>query len=76
MLNEAGSEKNDALEDNLPLVNYIMSHRIYDIMVLIANLLAKSDEDVQKIEKMIEYHKDGFLLGPNPAYNNLREENG
>ncbi len=75
MSNEAGSEKSDALEDNLPLVNYIMSHRIYDIMVLIANMLAKSEEDVQKIEKMIEYHKDGFLLGPNPAYNNLKEEN-
>jgi transcriptional regulator of NAD metabolism len=75
MLNEASSEKNEALEDNLPLVNYIMSHRIYDIMVLIANMLSKSEEDVQKIEKMIEYHKDGFLLGPSPAYNNLRKEN-
>lgn len=76
MSNEDSLEKSDALEDNLPLVNYIMSHRIYDIMVLVANMLAKSEEDVQKIEKMIEYHKDGFLLGPSPAYNNLREENG
>lgn len=75
MLNNDGKEKSDALEDNLPLVDYIMSHRIYDMLVMIANLLAKTDEDVQKIEKMIEYHKDGFLLGPNPAYNNLKEEN-
>ena len=75
MLNNSGDKESDALEDNLPLVDYIMSHRIYDMLVLIANLLAKSNEDVQKIEKMIEYHKDGFLLGPNPAYNNLREEN-
>ena len=75
MLNNDGKDKSDALEDNLPLVDYIMSHRIYDMLVMIANLLAKTDEDVQKIEKMIEYHKDGFLLGPNPAYNNLKEEN-
>lgn len=61
------------LEDNLPLVNYIMLHRIYDIMTLIANELAKDEESRLKISKMIEYHKDGFLLGPAPAFRS--EEN-
>lgn len=61
------------LEDNLPMVNYIMLHRIYDIMTLIANELAKDEESRLKISKMIEYHKDGFLLGPAPAFRS--EEN-
>lgn len=61
------------LEDNLPMVNYIMLHRIYDIMTLIANELSKDEESRLKISKMIEYHKDGFLLGPAPAFRS--EEN-
>lgn len=61
------------LEDNLPMVNYIMLHRIYDIMTLIANELAKDEESRLNISKMIEYHKEGFLLGPSPAF--ISEEN-
>lgn len=56
------------LEDNLPMVNYIMLHRVYDILTLIANELAKDEDSRLKISKMIEYHKDGFLLGPAPAF--------
>jgi len=56
------------LEDNLPMVNYIMLHRIYDIMTIIANSLAKDEESRLQINKMVEYHKEGFLLGPSPAY--------
>jgi transcriptional regulator of NAD metabolism len=56
------------LEDNIPMVNYIMLHRIYDMMTLIANLTAKNEEDRQKISKMVEYHKQGYLLGPTPSY--------
>jgi len=52
------------LEDNLPMVNYIMLHRVYDVLCLIAKQLG----DVQEIEKMVEYHKEGFLLGPAPAF--------
>lgn len=52
------------LEDNLPMVNYIMLHRIYDLLTLIANEVAGSD----KTSKVVEYHEQGFLLGPAPAY--------
>ena len=62
------SPKTDNLEDNLPMVNYIMLHRIYDMMTLVANLLAKDDDSRLQISKMVEYHKEGFLLGPSPAF--------
>jgi len=52
------------LEDNLPMVNYIMLHRIYDMLTLIANKVVGS----QDTEKMVEYHKQGYLLGPDPSY--------
>lgn len=64
----SGEEKVNNLEDNLPLVNYIMSHRIYDMLTLIAEFVAKDDKDRQKISKMVEYHNEGFLLGPSPSY--------
>ncbi len=57
-------EKSSNLEDNLPMVNYIMLHRIYDVLCLIA----KQVVSIQEIEKMVEYHKEGFLLGPSPAF--------
>lgn len=46
------------------MVNYIMLHRIYDVLCLIA----KQVVSIQEIEKMVEYHKEGFLLGPSPAF--------
>lgn len=68
------NENRDNLEDNLPMVNYIMLHRIYDLLTLIANIQSKGEEDDIKIKKMIEYHKEGFLLGPSPAFR-AEEEN-
>lgn len=68
------TQKTDSLEDNLPMVNYIMLHRIYDILTLIADSLAKDDDSRLKISKMVEYHKEGFLLGPSPAFR-AEEEN-
>jgi hypothetical protein len=68
------NENKDSLEDNLPMVNYIMLHRIYDVLTLIANIQSRGEEDDIKIKKMIEYHKDGFLLGPSPAFR-AEEEN-
>lgn len=62
------NQKSDNLEDNLPMVNYIMLHRIYDMLTLIANELAKDEDSRLKISKMVEYHKEGFLLGPSPAF--------
>ena len=52
------------LEDNLPMVTYIMLHRIYDLLSLIANKVVGS----QDVEKMIEYHEAGYLLGPVPSF--------
>lgn len=58
------NEVNNNLEENLPMVNYIMLHRIYDLLSLISNKIVGS-EDTQK---MIEYHEAGYLLGPAPSY--------
>lgn len=62
------------LEDNLPMVNYIMLHRIYDLLTLIGNKIVGSDD----ISKMVEYHDKGYLLGPTPSYtaSETGEENG
>ena len=57
------------LEDNLPMVNYIMLHRIYDMLALIANHLA----DPEEVSKMVNYHEQGFLLGPVPSYSTPEE---
>lgn len=56
------------IEENLPMVNYIMLHRVYDMLTIIANMLAKDEDSRQQISKMIEYHEQGFLLGPSPAF--------
>jgi len=56
-------EQPQNIEDNLPMVNYIMLHRIYDMMTILAN---KADPD--KTTKMIEYHEQGYLLGPTPSF--------
>lgn len=69
------NKDSSALEDNLPMVNYIMLHRVYDMLTLIANELAKDDESRLKVSKMVEYHKEGFLLGPSPAFR-AEDENG
>lgn len=60
--------KNEAksLEDNLPMVNYIMLHRIYDVLTLLAKYSSKDDGN--EMAQLIEYHEKGFLLGPVPAF--------
>lgn len=67
-------ENTQDLEDNLPMVNYIMMHRVYDMLTFIANMLSKTEDDRQQLAKMVEYHKEGFLLGPSPAFRS-KEEN-
>ncbi|NBW58231.1 hypothetical protein EBR43_10730 [bacterium] len=59
VIKEAGS-----IEENLPMVTYIMLHRIYDLLSLIANKVAGSEETA----KMVGYHDQGYLLGPEPSY--------
>ena len=68
-------QKVDTLEDNLPMVNYIMLHRVYDMLTLVANLLAKDEDSRLQISKMVEYHQEGFLLGPEPSFR-TKEQNG
>ena len=58
------NEQPQNLEDNLPMVNYIMLHRIYDLLTLIANKLVGSED----VSKMVEYHDKGYLLGPTPSF--------
>jgi len=62
---QSSGENITNLEDNLPMVSYIMLHRIYDILTLISNKLAGSEDTA----KMVEYHQAGYLLGPMPSYN-------
>ena len=57
------------LEDNIPMVTYIMLHRIYDLLTLVSNKLVGS-EDTQK---MISYHEAGYLLGPVPSFSPLED---
>lgn len=52
------------LEENLPMVNYIMLHRIYDMLTLIA----KDSVGVDEVQKMVDYHDKGYLLGPSPSF--------
>ena len=56
-------KESQSIEDNLPMVNYIMLHRIYDMLTIMAN-----KADPEKTAKMIEYHEQGFLLGPGPSF--------
>ena len=58
------------LEDNLNMVNYIMLHRIYDLLTIISNKLVGPEDT----SKLIEYHEQGYLLGPTPAFT-PQEEN-
>ena len=62
-------EPSQNLEDNLPMVNYIMLHRIYDLLVLISKSVAEPEE----VQKMIDYHDQGFLLGPVPSFSSVEE---
>jgi hypothetical protein len=64
------NEEPKNLEDNLPMVNYIMLHRIYDMLTLIANKTVGPDD----VSKMVSYHEEGYLLGPAPAYSTEPEE--
>jgi hypothetical protein len=64
------NEKPQNLEDNLPMVNYIMLHRIYDLLTLIANKLVGSED----VAKMVEYHNQGYLLGPAPSFTPQAED--
>jgi hypothetical protein len=64
------NNEEQSIEDNLPMVNYIMLHRIYDMLTLIANKVAGGEET----SKMVEYHEQGYLLGPSPSFTQNTEE--
>jgi len=63
-MTEEENNKSQNLEDNLDMVNYIMLHRIYDLLTLIANKIVGAEDT----SKMIQYHDQGYLLGPTPSY--------
>ena len=63
-------ENKEDLAQNLDMVNYIMLHRIYDVMTIIASKLVGAEE----VDKKIKYHDQGYLLGPAPSYT-PQEEN-
>ena len=64
------NKEEQTIEDNLPMVNYIMLHRIYDMLTLIANKVAGGEET----SKMVEYHDQGYLLGPPPSFTEENKE--
>jgi hypothetical protein len=47
-----------------------MLHRIYDLLTLIANKLVGPED----VSKMVEYHNQGYLLGPAPSFTPEQEE--
>lgn len=63
-MEEEQLESAQDLSQNLDMVNYIMLHRIYDVLTIIANKLVGAEE----VDKMIKYHDQGYLLGPNPSF--------
>jgi len=65
IVRDAGS-----IEENLPMVNYIILSRIYDMLSLIANKIVGPEE----VSKMVGYHEQGFLLGPDPAFTPKEEQ--
>lgn len=64
------TEQKQDLSENLDMVNYIMLHRVYDVLTIIASKLVGAEE----IDKMIKYHDQGYLLGPLPSYTPNSEE--
>lgn len=64
MQEDLNNQTSSNLEDNLPMVNYIMLHRIYDVL----SLIAKGSVGQEEVSKMIEYHEQGYLLGPTPSF--------
>lgn len=63
-MEEEQLESPQDLSQNLDMVNYIMLHRIYDVLTIIANKMVGPEE----VDKMIKYHDQGYLLGPNPSF--------
>ena len=66
------NKESQNLEDNLDMVNYIMLHRIYDLLTIIANKLVGPEDT----SKLIQYHEQGYLLGPTPAFTPEGENEG
>jgi hypothetical protein len=65
----AAEEQPQTIDDNLGIVTYITLSRIYDVLCLIADGVGKGEE----VLKMIEAHRNGELLGPEPALNQNSE---
>ena len=66
------NKESQNLEDNLDMVNYIMLHRIYDVLTIIANKLVGPEDT----SKLIQYHEQGYLIVPTPAFTPESENEG
>ena len=64
------NEKPQNLEANLPMFNYILLHRIYVLLTLIAIKMVGPED----VSKMVEYHNQGYLLGPTPSFTPSEQE--
>jgi hypothetical protein len=51
------------VEDNLALVNYVVSMRIYDVLIAVLRNLNPNEA-----EALVEAHSRGILLAPPPSY--------
>jgi hypothetical protein len=60
---ELPEPEEDSVEDNLPLVNYIMLHRVYDLLLILCQA-----QDPEKTARLVELHTSGGFLGPTPSY--------
>lgn len=63
-MTEQDNQESKDISENIDMVNYIMLHRIYDVLTIIANKMVGPEE----VDKMVKYHEQGYLLGPNPAF--------
>ena len=62
----AAEEKpSETIDDNIDIVTYITLSRIYDVLCLIADGVGKGEELLQ----MLDAHRNGKLLSPEPALN-------
>lgn len=58
-------QDSNSIDQNIGVVTYIMLARIYDALCIIGDGVGKGEE----ILKMVEMHKNGYFLGPEPAIN-------
>lgn len=49
--------------ENMPMMNFIMQARIYDVLMA---LLTEANKDLAR--QLLELHASGAMMGPSPAF--------